>query len=96
MNQGKVTVHHWHHDDGRRVVPIILRKPGQNIEEFHEDLVGWHCWAYADDRIEFENWMQRNMKGDYEAIHRFNSGDPMFTVFIQDEEDAALFKLTWL
>jgi hypothetical protein len=31
-----------------------------------------------------------------DVIHRFNSGDPMFTVHITDDQEATLFILRWL
>lgn len=89
-------VFHWRYEDGWRDTPEILRRPGQPEREFEEELQGWHCWAYPSDNKEFEKWMKTNMKGRYDCTFRFNSGDPMYTVWIKSPEDATLFKLTWL
>ena len=90
----QVKVYHWRYHDGWRDVPPILRAQYGKDREFEEDLVGWHCWVYSDDD-EFEKWMKANMKGEYDCTWRFNSGDPMMTVLIRDDEDATLFKLMW-
>jgi len=89
-------VHHWRYEDGWRLVPPVLRKEGEPEKEFNEEIVGWHCWVYADDNKDFEKWMRKNMKGKYDCTFRFNSGDPMHTVWIREDEDATLFKLTWM
>jgi len=96
---------HWRYEDGWREIPNILRSMHAGKErEFQEDQKGWHCWVYPGDELRkdalenrdfFVEWMKENMKGYYEADHRFNSGDPMYTVFIKEEEDATLFKLRW-
>lgn len=56
---------------------------------------GWFCWAYPSDDYEFENWMARCCPTS-DFTHRFNSGDPMYTVRITDEKEATLFKLAWV
>jgi len=92
----QVRVFHWHYNDGWRNIPRVLQeKYGGRDKEFDEDLIGWHCWAYPDDDGEFEAWMKANMKGEYDCTRRFNSGDPMTTVIIRNDEDATLFKLRW-
>ncbi len=91
----QVKVYHWHYSDGWRDVPQILRAQYGKDREFDEDLVGWHCWAYPDDWDEFDDWMKTNMKGEYDSTRRFNSGDPMITILIKEDEDATLFKLMW-
>jgi hypothetical protein len=91
-----VRVHHWRHEDGWRNIPQILQKPGGPEKEFDVNFQGWFCWAYASDEREFERWMKKNMKGKYDCTFRFNSGDPMHTVWIKEDEDATLFKLTWM
>ena len=60
------------------------------------DAVGWSCWVYTNDPKAFEAWMEANMTGPYDCILRFNSGDPMHTVTVCADQDAVLFKLTWL
>lgn len=55
---------------------------------------GWYCWVYPDDDQEFEEWMKKNCPSA-EFTHRFNSGDPMYTVFIREDAEATLFQLKW-
>ena len=57
---------------------------------------GWYCWVYADNFTSFLVWMKKNMRGKYDATSRFNSGDPMITVWIADDDDATVFKLRWM
>jgi len=93
----KTIVQHWRYEDGWREIPTILRDKYDGREkEFDEALVGWHCWVYPANDKDFARWMKKNMKGKYECDFRFNSGDPMFTVLIKDDQDATLFKLTWM
>lgn len=91
----KVSVHHWRYEDGWRDIPPILVKPGEATREFSEEHVGWFCWVYADEE-EFEEWMKKNMLHSYDLTWRFNSGDPMMTLWIENDEDAALFKLRFV
>lgn len=56
---------------------------------------GWYCWAYPSDDRAFEEWMQGTCpKAD--ITHRFNSGDPMYTVQLFNEKEALLFQLAWV
>jgi len=55
---------------------------------------GWFCWAYPSDDREFEKWMKANCP-TADWTHRFNSGDPMYTVLITNNEEATSFKLQW-
>ena len=93
----KTVVNHWRYNDGWHVVPTVFQKDhtGQDLE-FTEELVGWHCWVYPEDDLKFKKWMEENMKGVYDCTFRFNGGSPMYTVLIKENEDATLFKLTWL
>lgn len=95
MSIETVKVRHWRYEDGWRFVPEFLRKPGEPEKEYNEEIKGWHCWVYADSN-DFGKWMKKNMKGKYDCTFRFNSGDPMHTVWIKEDEDATLFKLTWM
>ncbi len=95
----------WRYDDGWQEIPYIMRPMHAGKERvFYEEHKGWHCWVYPGEEVRknalagrdyFIEWMKENMKGHYEADWRFNSGDPMYTVFIKEEEDATLFKLRW-
>ena len=95
----KPFVNHWRYDDGWQEIPLALRdKNGvmTNDRVFNEDIVGWHCWVYPSNDMDIEKWMEENMIGEYDCTFRFNSGNPMYTVFITNNEDATLFKLTWM
>lgn len=91
----KPSVHYWTYSDGSRK---MARRVNGDIEmsvEHDESLKGWHCYVH-NAGVDFEKWMNKNMKGKHETIFRFNSGNPAYTVHIKDAEDAAFFKLTWL
>ena len=82
-------VHHWTYHDG--VTPI---NPGNRFGEIIHPR-GWSCWVYPEDDREFEQWMETNCS-TAECIHRFNSGDPMYTVYIKEDQEATIFKLKWM
>ena len=92
----RVSVKHWRYEDGWRPIPHILRESYGKDKEFDKFIVGWHCWVYTNNDREFVEWMDNNMKHPYNCDHRFNSGDPMYTIFITHDEDATLFKLRWM
>ena len=83
----KFPIHHWRNlaDDPEWIVKDD--KPRQ----------GYACWTYAA-RSEFalEKWMEDHFQGKFDCTLRFNSGDPMYTVWIEDERDATLFCLTFM
>ena len=55
---------------------------------------GWYCWVYPKNDQEFIEWMDAKCPtADY--TFRFNSGDPMHTVYIKDDQEAMLFQLKW-
>jgi hypothetical protein len=85
----KTTVHHWRFEDGATVPnpgPKWLMDPPPR---------GWYCWAYPEDYDEFESWMAKNCP-TADCTRRFNSGDPMITVYIKEDREATLFQLRWL
>ncbi len=84
----KVSVHHWRYEDG--ITPV---NPGNQFGEMVPPR-GWYCWAYPDNNHEFEQWMADNCP-TADCTHRFNSGDPMYTVYISDESECFIFKITW-
>lgn len=88
-----VRVEHWRREDGWRILPWALRKDESCEMVFNKEEVGWYCWVYSD--FNFDDWMSENMTGEYECDFRFNGGDPMYTVKITSDIDAALFKLKW-
>jgi hypothetical protein len=83
----KVSVHHWRHEDG--TLDRAFGHPGINPP------VGWYCWAYTDDDRAFESWMAENCP-TADVTHRFNSGNPMHTVYITKEQEASVFALRWV
>jgi len=85
----KTVIHHWRFEDGK-----TCPNPGSM---FPMDPVprGWYCWTYPADDREFEKWMATNCPTT-DITHRFNSGDPMYTVYIKEDKEATLFQLRWL
>jgi len=73
------TVRHWRFENG--VDPYESRR-------------GWYCWVYPENDHEFESWMESNCP-TADVTHRFNSGDPMYTVYISDDNEATIFYLKW-
>lgn len=91
----KVSVHHWRFESGEpEPVPEYMLK--MHPRGFRETVPkGWYCWAYpSDDRV-FEKWMDCTCP-TAEYQHRFNSGDPMYTVQIHSDKEAMMFQLAWV
>lgn len=88
----KTSVHHWRFESGE---PEFVGKSAIYPTGYRDGPPrGWYCWVYPQDDIEFEDWMSKNCpKAD--CTHRFNSGNPMYTVSILDDAEAALFTLRW-
>lgn len=85
----KVSIHYWRFEDGN-----TCPNPGSRWE-MEPSPRGWYCWAYPSDDRAFERWMKGTCpKAD--IAHRFNSGDPMYTVYIDDDREATLFQLAWV
>ena len=84
------SVRYWRYETGES------RHENQYSALVHMDppAKGWYCWVYAADAKEFSSWMEECCPGA-ELIYRFNSGDPMISVYIQDEQEAILFRLKW-
>jgi hypothetical protein len=88
-----VSVQHWRYEDGKpewvgktKIYPTGYRDPVP---------AGWYCWAYPNNDREFEKWMKTNCPtSDFQ--HRFNGGDPMYTVQIKNDQEAVIFKLQWM
>jgi len=83
----KVSVQHWQYHDG--VTPI---NPGSQWPIVPPR--SWTCWVYPENDNDFVEWMNDNCPSA-ECIHRFNGGDPMYTVSITDEKECTMFKLKW-
>lgn len=88
----KASVHHWRFEDGK-----TSPNAGHPIKELILDPAprGWYCWVYPEDDQAFKEWMKRTCPTT-DICHRFNSGDPMFTVYIKDDIEATVFQLMWM
>ena len=88
----KASVHHWRFEDGK-----TSPNAGHPIKELILDPPprGWYCWVYPEDDSAFEEWMQR-VCPTADMCHRFNSGDPMWTVYIKEDVEATVFQLMWM
>ena len=84
----KTVVNHWRFENG--VDPI---NPGSQWPSIPPR--GWYCWVYPEDDTEFEEWMSR-MCPTADCTRRFNSGDPMTTVYISEDSEATAFQLRWM
>jgi hypothetical protein len=80
---------HWRYDDGVRMAP--------SFDVVDESDIGWYCWVYTEDHEHqpFLDWLQLHVRKGYEAIRRFNSGDPMTTLQINDVDEGLRFKKYW-
>lgn len=92
MRHHKTSVHHWRFETGepREVAASMAYLQGM-IETIPR---GWYCWVYPEDDRQFKAWMTR-VCPSADICHRFNSGDPMWTVYIADEKEATMFTLMW-
>ena len=83
-----ITIHHWRFEDGKTC-------PNPDSKwKIDPPARGWYCWVYPQDDYEFNTWMTKNCP-TADNTHRFNNGDPMHTVYIKDDKEAALFQLRW-
>ena len=93
-----IAVSGWRYEDGWRTLPVALGGDGHK-KEFDAIIVGWFCQVRITDpetEKNFGKWLKKNMIGPYDLTFRFNSGNPYYSVWIKKDEDATLFKLTWL
>jgi hypothetical protein len=88
----KVDVKHWRLETGEQehVGKSIVYPTGFRAGPPR----GYYCWVYTDDTNGFCDWMQQHCP-TADCTPRFNSGDPMVTVYISSEEEAVIFKLRW-
>lgn len=85
----KTSVQHWRFEDGK-----TCPNPGSRWEM--DPLPrGWYCWVYPEDDRAFEEWMERTCP-TADVTHRFNSGNPMYTVFIKNDAEAMMFNMRWM
>lgn len=93
----KTIVAHWQFRSGELdplpEFPSHTQTLLQAIREPHPR--GYTCWVYPADEHAFVSWMKENMLGSYDCTWRFNGGDIMYTVYIEEDEDANLFTLRW-
>lgn len=89
----KTSVQHWRFHDGEPefVGESVIYPTGYREAPPR----GWYCWVYPEDDQEFVEWMEK-MCPTADCTHRFNSGDPMYTVNIFDDKEAMLFQLRWM
>lgn len=85
----RATIHHWRFEDGE-----TCPNPGSRFP-LEPPPRGWYGWVYPSDRDGFVKWMEKNCP-TADCTWRFNSGDPMFTVYIKNDQEAILFQLRWL
>ncbi len=85
----KTVVNHWRFEDGSTCPNPGSQWPSEAPPR------GCYCWVYPEDDGEFEEWMSR-MCPTAECTRRFNSGDPMTTVYISEDSEATAFQLRWM
>jgi hypothetical protein len=83
-----ISVRNWRYEDATQ--PMRQHMP-----------IGWYCNVYPIQKSEmsewmymFETWMRENCPSS-EFTPRFNSGDIMYSVFIENPKEASLFQLRW-
>lgn len=82
------SVRHWRFEDGK-----TCPNPGSKWES-EPPPRGWYCWVYPKDDSAFKDWMER-ICPTADVTHRFNSGDPMWTVYIKEDTEATIFQLMY-
>lgn len=83
------SVLYWQYQDGWKYQIDCLRKSKERAWEYDPCSVGWFCWTYPSNDDEFKEFMSKLESAEY--TFRFNGGDPMYTVFIKDKNDAHAF-----
>jgi hypothetical protein len=86
--RAKTSVHHWRFEDGKTPLNLGSRW------EMPPAPRGWYCWVYPENNDAFESRMAKNCP-TADCTQRFNSGDPITTVYIKDDKEAMLFELKW-
>lgn len=82
-------IRHWRYEDGTRENSV------GNLWKHEPPPRGWYCWVYNAGSTDFIEWMAK-MCPTADCTHRFNSGDPMTTVYIKDDKEATAFALKWM
>lgn len=87
-------IRYWKYDDGSPIWSPIL---GDYIGKPSKPR--WHCMVSGRSLIadEIGRWLESNLDDDdYDAVHRFNSGDPSLFIDIYDRDAATLFRMAWI
>jgi hypothetical protein len=95
MSELSITVKQWRYESGEpeKVRGYLLRlHPGGYREGPPK---GWYCWVFTNNNKHFETWMTKYCPKAV-VIHRYNSGDPMYTVYITSKKEAVRFQDTWI
>lgn len=92
MSDLKVSVNYWEYSDGG--VEYIGKSGTYPTGWRSKRDKGFYCWAVPTNNTEFIDWMNENCPGANVAW-RFNSGTPIFTIYLPDEADAMMFYLRW-
>ena len=87
----KTLVHHWRFEDGKQRTESFGAGVYRTLDAPPR---GWYCWVYPADDSDFEVWMGKHCP-NADVTFRFNSGDPMYTVYIKEDAEATLFQLRW-
>jgi len=100
MSIPQVIIHHWRYENGMVSVPPLLKFTDVVDPEFRPEIVGWYCRVYNAAHHEdfaafaknFLAWMEQHCPT---ARYAVSSGDPMITVHIVNQEEAAYFRLNF-
>ena len=90
--KNKTLVRHWRFEDGKVRTYDHGNKGGRVTPEPIPR--GWYCWVFPEDDHSFEIWMNR-MCPTADITHRFNSGNPMWTVYIKEDAEATAFQMMY-
>jgi hypothetical protein len=90
MKETKV-VHHWRFEDGE----VRSYNHEHGVIDTPDPMPrGWYCWVFPQDNDDFIGWMNTYCP-TADHTFRFNSGNPMHTVYISDDAEAVLFSLKY-
>lgn len=91
VSRQRTKIRHWRFEDG-----MTCPNPGlpEGQGRLDPPSRGWYCWVYPNIDKDFTDWMQKNCP-TADVTHRFNSGDPMYTVYIKEDAEATIFQLKW-
>ena len=88
----EVGIHHWKYSNGApEPVAVSAMHPTGRRET---PPAGWYCWAYPNDDALFVEWMARECPSA-DMCHRYNSGDPMFSIYFSSAQEALRFQSAW-